>query len=393
MEWLFFLLPIAALSGWLLARQHYKQAYSPPSKTDVSPDYFQGLNYLLNEQPDKAIEVFVRLLEVNSDTVETHLALASLFRRRGEIDRAIRIHQNLIARPTLTSIQRKKALVELGLDYMNAGVLDRAEQLYLKMIQKPSPPTEAFQQLLRIYQQEKAWEKAIDMAKKVQSHSNQNMGEIIAQFYCELVEQELRTSKTTVPMLLKSAHAHDYKCVRATLLEAKWYMRTGDFRKASKALLRIEQQNHHYIQEALPLLLECYQQMNNLKDFNNWLQTLLVKYPNMTCVRLMLTQLIQIQYGNQVAQDYLYQQLQQHPSVEGLHKLLSLGAQSNPMLVPLIKGFTDTMVRRGNRYACQHCGFAGKNMHWHCPSCKRWASVRPIEIHLSSLETLLDVSS
>ena len=390
-EWLFFLLPLAALSGWLLARKHYKHN-SRLQTAAVSPDYFQGLNYLLNEQPDKAIEVFVRLVEVNSETVETHLALANLFRRRGEIDRAIRIHQNLIARPNLSATQRKQALVELGLDYMNAGVLDRAEQLFLDLINKPSPPTEAFKQLLRIYQQEKAWQKAIEMAKKVQSQSHEKMGTLIAQFYCELAEQQVKASNFNVAALLKLAHAHDHDCVRATLLEAKLYMQAGNFRKASKSLLRIEKQDHRYLQEALPLLLDCYQQMDNLESFNKWLTALLIEYPNMTSARLMLTQVIQLQQGSQAAQDYLYPQLREHPSVEGLHRLISLGEQSNPMLVPLIKGITDTLVRRGNRYTCQSCGFAGKSMHWQCPGCKQWGSVQPTEIHLSFLETLLESS-
>lgn len=390
-EWLFFLLPIAALSGWLLARRYYK--YDPRLQaTAVNPDYFQGLNYLLNEQPDKAIEVFVRLLEVNSDTVETHLALANLFRRRGEIDRAIRIHQNLIARPNLLAEQRTQALVELGLDYMNAGVLDRAEQLFLDLISKSSPPTEAFKQLLRIYQQEKAWQKAIEMAQKVQSQSRDNMGSLIAQFYCELAEQQLKLSNTDVATLLKLAHSHDHNCVRATLLEAKIYMKADNFQKASKTLLAIEKQDHRYMQEALPLLLDCYLQMNNLKVFDDWLHSLLVEYPNMTSARLMLSHVIQLQQGSQAAQDYLYPQLQEHPSVEGLHRLISLGEQSNPMLVPLIKGITDTLVRRGNRYTCQLCGFAGKSMHWQCPGCKKWGSVKPTEIHLSFLESLLESS-
>jgi len=390
-EWLFLLLPVAALSGWLLARKHYKDNTRSQGSA-VSPDYFQGLNYLLNEQPDKAIEVFVRLLEVNSETVETHLALANLFRRRGEIDRAIRIHQNLIARPNLPAIQRTQALVELGLDYMNAGVLDRAEQLFLDVINKPSPPTEAFQQLLRIYQQEKAWQKAIEMAQKVQSQSHENMGALISQFYCEMAEQQLKSSNNNIATLLKSAHYHDQNCVRATLLEAKLYMQAGNFRKASKSLLRIEKQDHRYLQEALPLLLDCYLQMNNLKAFDSWLRTLLIEHPNMTSARLMLTHVIQLQQGSQAAQDYLYPQLQKHPSVEGLHRLISLGEQSNPVLVPLIKGITDTLVRRGNRYTCKSCGFAGKSMHWQCPGCKQWGSVEPTEIHLSFLETLLESS-
>lgn len=230
-----------------------------PQEIKLSPEYFKGLNYLLNEQPDKAIDVFIRLLEVNSETVETHLALANLFRRRGETDRAIRIHQNLIARPTLNSQQRIQALVELGLDYMHAGVLDRAEQLFLELLQQSSPPEQAINQLLRIYQQEKQWDKAIEMAKRLGPKKNTDIGILIAQFYCEQAEQQLETNPASINALLKQAHSYDHNCVRATLIEANLYISAGNFTKALKTLQRIERQNHHYIPEALPKLLNCYQ--------------------------------------------------------------------------------------------------------------------------------------
>lgn len=389
MEWLFLLLPIAALSGWLAARSHYKKRYARQS-SPFNPDYFKGLNYLLNEQPDKAIDVFIRLLAVNSETVETHLALANLFRRRGETDRAIRIHQNLIARPTLTLEQRNQALVELGLDYMNAGVLDRAEQLFLELLGKPSPPFQAFEQLLRIYQQEKDWTKAIEIAKKIESQSKQKLGPMIAQFYCELAEHDLKTTPNTVPALIKQALSNDQNCIRATLLEADLYINANNFKKALKSLLRIEQQSHLFISEALPRLLTCYQHTNNLTAFETWLRSVLNRHPNMTSARLMLTHVIQQQYGGQQAQDYLHSQLQEHPSIEGLHTLISLGEASNPILIPLIQGITETLVQRGHRYTCPNCGFSGKKLHWHCPGCKQWGTIRPTEIHLSALETLLE---
>ncbi len=390
-EWLLLLLPIAALSGWLSARSHFKHQRAS-QKNAFDPEYFKGLNFLLNEQPDKAIDVFIKLLEVNSETVETHLALANLFRRRGETDRAIRIHQNLIARPTLTPPQRDQALVELGLDYMNAGVLDRAESLFLELLTKPSPPIQAYKQLQRIYEQEKDWPQAIEMAKKIQKLNPDEMGQIIAQFYCELATQHRHTTNKSF-MFLKQANHYDANCVRAMLLEADLHIAARNYRKAIKCLLHIEQQNHHYLAEALPQLLTCYQQLNNLPSFEKWLNYLLTRHPNLTSARLMLTQVTQLQHGSQAAQNYLHKQLHSHPSVEGLHALISLGEPSNPILVPLIRDITSTMIRHGDRYTCQHCGFSGKTMHWHCPGCKRWGTIKPTEIHLSALETLLESSS
>jgi lipopolysaccharide biosynthesis regulator YciM len=388
-EWLFFLLPIAALSGWLMARRHYKNRYHPKD-SPFSPEYFKGLNYLLNEQPDKAIDVFIGLLEVNSETVETHLALANLFRRRGETDRAIRIHQNLIARPTLSSEQRTQALVELGLDYMNAGVLDRAEHLFLELLQHHPLPAEAPKQLLRIYQQEKKWQLAIDMAKKIPAGKQTQA--LVAQFYCELAAPLADTDSKQALNLLRSAHQHDADCVRASLLEGKILIKAGQYRKALRILQLVEQQNHAYLSEALPLLKQCYQHISNLQAFKEWLQSLLVRHPHLTSARIMLTKLIKQQQGEQAAQQFLYRQLQQHPSVEGLHQLIMLGEDNHQVLVPLIKDVTTALIHKGDRYTCKNCGFSGRTMHWLCPGCSQWASIRPVEIHLSALEKLLEPS-
>jgi lipopolysaccharide biosynthesis regulator YciM len=391
-EWLFFLLPVAALSGWLVARAHYKE--NPISITSpLNSDYFKGLNYLLNEQPDKAIDVFIHLLEVNSETVETHLALANLFRRKGESERAIRIHQNLIARPTLDSTQRDQVLIELGLDYMHAGVLDRAEQLFLELLDKPSPPSQALEQLVRIYQQEKEWLKAIEMAKQLYPHRRNEMGPLIAQFYCELAEQQLDLTPAIITRHIKNAYQYDHNCVRSTLLEANIYIKEGDFRRALKCLDRIEQQDHHYLAEALPLMEICYQRINKLSTFETYLQAVLGRHPHSTSVRLMLASVIQQLHGSQAAQDFLHKQLQSYPSIEGLHALIGLGEQSNPILVPLIKGISYRLNARGHRYTCKQCGFSGKTLHWQCPGCKQWSTVKPTEIHLSAIETLLEPPS
>jgi lipopolysaccharide biosynthesis regulator YciM len=387
MEWLFLLLPIAALSGWLSARSHYKKRFSAQQNC-FDPDYFKGLNYLLNEQPDKAIDVFIRLLEVNSDTVETHLALANLFRRRGEIERAIRIHQNLIARPTLKPLQRDQALIELGLDYMSAGVLDRAEQLFLELLNSPSPPTDAYKHLLGLYQQQKQWQKAIDMAKKLQSQDPTKIGAEIAQLYCELAEQAIKVDASRALSFLKQANQFDANCVRSALLEATVHIQSEQFSKALKSLAKIEQQDPHYIPEALPLLKTSYQALNKLPAFQTWLKGLLARHPLMVCAHLMLAQVIEIESGTEKAQAYLQTQLQQHPSLEGLHHLLSMGALSNQVLLPLVHDMTDSLLQHGRRYVCQHCGFSGKTMHWHCPGCQHWGTIRPTELHFSSFEPI-----
>ena len=179
MNLLWLLLPVAALSGWWIGRRR-GNSNKNQSSSSIYPEYFKGLNFVLNEQPDKAIEVFIRMLEVDSETVETHLALGNLFRRRGEVDRAIRIHQNLIARPTLDREQRAHALLELGMDYMRLGLLDRAEGLFLELVESDLHLNQAYTELLEIYQQEKDWENAINIARKLELISGKKLNPVIA---------------------------------------------------------------------------------------------------------------------------------------------------------------------------------------------------------------------
>src|SRR3989338_2859273 len=171
MVWgLIFLIGMAI--AWLLGyRARPKE--ETPRKINLPRDYLLGLNFLLNEETDKAVDIFIKMLEVDSDTVETHLAVGKLFRRRGEVDRAIRIHQNLIARPQLEPTYREQSLFELGQDYLSAGMLDRAERVFLELVNAKSHSARALQMLIDIYQQEKSWESAIEIASKYESVTRQ----------------------------------------------------------------------------------------------------------------------------------------------------------------------------------------------------------------------------
>ena len=182
------LLPLAAVSGWYAARRE-QSGRERARGLGLSSDYFRGINFLLNEQPDKAIEVFVRMFEFNSETVETHLALGSLFRRRGEVERAIRIHQNLIARPSLDKAQRAQALCELALDYQGAGLLDRAENLFLELAEIPAHAEQALRSLMHIYEQEKDWDKALAVGRRLARIANGRVTPVLAQYCCELAER------------------------------------------------------------------------------------------------------------------------------------------------------------------------------------------------------------
>src|SRR5207248_3695585 len=202
--------------GWLAARIDIKQLLSESRQLPRS--YFKGLNFLLNEQPDKAIEAFIEVVKADPQTVELHFALGSLFRRRGETERAIRMRRNLLERPDLGAEQRLHAMVELGQDYLKAGLLDRAEEMFLKLQGSPHR-AEALKFLLEIYQQEKDWMKAVGIALELEKDSGQSSQKEIANYYCELALSEVTHSRPDgARHRLEAALAAHRKCVRANII-------------------------------------------------------------------------------------------------------------------------------------------------------------------------------
>lgn len=382
LETLFLLLPVAAVSGWVAGRRSKTAVPEKPQGT-ISPIYLQGLNYLLNEQPDKAIDVFIQLLEVDSDTIETHLALGSLFRRRGEVDRAIRIHQNLIARPSLTKEQRSQSLFELGQDYLRAGLLDRAETLFSDLITS-SPHTEvALNYLIDIYQQERDWEKAIETARRIEVKTGNNQYARVAHYYCELAEQSVqRGDKSRAQKLVRKALSTNRNSVRASLLEGKLEYQSGNDKAAIRALRRIENQDITYLGEAIPLLVECYQRMDRKDELMEYLQQLMTQQQAVSAV-LVIAEQIQKQQGENEAVHFITDSIKQHPSIKLLDKLIDLNIKQaiDPVRgkLQILKDVTAKLLANKPVYQCHLCGFSSKQLYWQCPGCRTWESLKPIQ--------------
>jgi len=381
MALLYILLPVAAASGWWVGR---RSRHKPdPSRPAFSSDYFKGLNFLLNEQPDKAIDVFVKMLEVDSETVETHLALGNLFRRRGEVDRAIRIHQNLIARPTLNKSQRALALFELGQDYLRAGLLGRAETLFEESLEHAEYRAESLEKLLDIYQQEKDWSRAIDVARRIEMQTGKRMSALVAQYYCELGE-ELRGvgDLRGAARMVKRALGCDRRCVRASLLQGAIDKSRGNFKAAIKALKLVEQQDTDFLPEVVAPLMSCYRSLGRYGEAEQYLNHLLESHGGITPL-LALAELLEQRDGEGVASERIVAFLRQRPSVRGLERLIELhlenseGAARENLLI--LKELTRLLLENKSPYRCRQCGFKAKALQWQCPGCKQWATVRPVQ--------------
>ena len=380
-ETLFLLLPVAALSGWVMGRRSFTKKTSKYS--DIPLDYLKGLNLLLDEQPDKAIDIFIQMLEVNNDTVETHLALGSLFRRRGEVDRAIRIHQNLIARPTLLPAQRAHALFELGQDYMKAGLFDRAETLFGELVESSPHSEQALEYLLDIYQQEKDWDNAIKIAQRIGVKTGKSYSDLISHFYCEQAETAYKLGEPArATKLYKKALGINRNCVRASLLEAKIEHESGNETAAIRALKRIEQQDADFLPEIIGPLLHCYKKLNKPEEMLTYLRQILSRHDAIS-IMLNLAELLQYYQGDETAEDFIEDFLHHRPSLRAMDRLIDINIKhaKEPVQEKLriLKSVTRQLLEDKPVYSCNVCGFNGKTLHWQCPGCKRWDTVKPIQ--------------
>ncbi len=375
------LIPAAAAAGWLAGRRG-GEIKGGVRISRLSNTYFRGLNYLLNEQQDKAIEIFLQIAEVDKETIETQFTLGHLFRRRGEVDRAIRLHQSLVARNGLNEEQRTRAVLALGEDYMRAGVLDRAETLFTDLVQMGVHAPQALRQLISIYQAERDWDKAIEHAVQYEKASGEQMGRVIAHFHCELAEKaRLENRIDLVREQIGLAYSADSHCVRAGVIEGRLELAEGNDAAAIRAFERVARHDIEFLPEILAPLLACYERRGETARARGFLQEMIEHYPGVAPV-LALAQLVQRDEGIDKAQAFLTRQLQQRPSVRGEAALIDLSI-TNPGDDPgeslrVLKQITDQMVVRTNSYRCQHCGFGARAHHWQCPSCKNWGSIKPL---------------
>lgn len=383
MELLFLLLPVAALTGWFIGRRKKYRGKADSECPPLSQDLFRGLNYLLNEQPDKALEVFIRMSELDNETVDVQFALASLFLRRGEVERAIRIHQNLIARPMLPREQRNRALFELGRDYMRAGLLDRAESLLQELVNDPYYGALARRQLLDIFQQEKEWQKAIDVTRRLASEKGETLAPVIANYYCELAEELLKQGESAeAGKMLKRAFSEDKNCVRASILEAEIANRHNQPKQALRAYKRVEQQDSDYLPVVIDPIEKCYVQMGDDAEFIRYLRELSSRRESFSLVQALVQQLC-LRGDAQEATELLKSHLQHRPSLRALQQLLTLRcgeAQSGDHSeLAIIKDIVEQLLQAKPIFRCNNCGFTSRTLQWQCPSCKQWNKIKPIQ--------------
>ena len=372
---------IAAVGiGWWLGQREYRQKRN--SQLGLQADYYRGLNYLLNQQTDEALELFIHALEVNSQTVDTHLALGSLFRRRGEVDKAIQIHQNLLSGKGLDQEQVMLAELELAHDFIKAGLLDRAEELLLDIVQQPNQQTaNATELLVDVYQREQDWHKALEAGSAAHVSASVDLAQRLSHFCCELAEEALQSDQQQEGLdYLKRAKRHNADNPRGSFLRAQLSIQQENFRDAKRHLLIMAQQDEQLVPEIIQPLRLCFTQLGDIDGWRAWLNQAMTEYPSSS---LLLAQAHEIgQQNDSDAASYLTENLRQRPSLKGFNYLIDLhmqwASENAKDSLQVLKGLTVALQRSKPHYRCRQCGFAGNSMHWQCPSCHQWGSTKPI---------------
>jgi lipopolysaccharide biosynthesis regulator YciM len=281
----------------------------------------------------------------------------------------------------LSREQRAQALLELGQDYMRAGLFDRAENLFIELTELKLFNEQAYIFLLEIYQQEKEWKRCLDVAEKISQTHYPLLRNSIAHFYCELAEQMLTQQNISAAEgYLKRAQQVQRTNVRALLLQAEIDYTRSDYRSVVKLLRQVEENDPIYLSEVLPRLVECHRKLGRQHELFEYLQQLYQRH-HCTDVMIILSEMIMEKEGGGAAVDAMLRHLEEMPDLRGLERLVRLNLQRSEdspkeALEVLLVSVTK-LLEKQPAYQCDHCGFTAKKLHWHCPSCKRWGEIKP----------------
>lgn len=384
--WYIFPLVIAIFIGWLLGRSSVRRDKISTANNVLGRDYFIGLDHLLNEKTDEAIESFIRALEVNSETIPAHLALAKLFRRKGDVQRAINIHQNLLARPDLSRQDSLRIQMALALDYDAVGLLDRTENL-LKEIVQQNPPREtrrkALTALTKLYEKEQEWAEALATAQKLSLDETSTIRHECAHYYCELAVSSVNKKLYKEAMeYIKQGLQLDPQSVRASLLQSQVAMEQQQWKTAIRALRNVEKQDVNFVSETIPALERCYSALNNRSEYEFYLRHCLSYAPSATVI-LALADVIKADRGVYAAGAFITDELKHRPSIKGFNRLIAMhiehGSENSRDSLKTLRSLIGTLEVSKPRYLCQKCGFSGRLLVWQCPSCKKWSTTKPIQ--------------
>ena len=374
LTWLLLGLPLAFVLGWLASRFDLRQLRE--ENRHAPKAYFKGLNYLLNEQQDQAIDAFIEAVQNDPDTTELHFALGNLFRRRGEYNRAVRVHEHLLSRGDLSRPDRERAQHALALDYLKAGLLDRAEDA-LRRLEGTPLEAQARMALLAIYERTHDWPQAAAIAQHMQDARQGELGARQAHYLCEqALAQAARGETAAAQTLLEQAIATAPHAPRARIELARLRQRMGDAPAAFNALLELAQTAPAALPLAAPLLVETAQAAGR---GNQALELLRARYQDMPSLDL-LDAIVALQGPAQDARDWYVRHLEKEPSLVAATQWLSGETLTHEQFHPQVQRALEQAAKPLTRYRCAACGFEARQHFWQCPGCQSWDSYPALRV-------------
>ncbi|MDE4007229.1 lipopolysaccharide assembly protein LapB [Glaesserella parasuis] len=390
LELLFLLLPIAALYGWYMGQRSAKKDQDAINNK-FSRDYVTGLNFLLSNQQEKAVDLFLSMLQkqesenqISTESqFEAEITLGNLFRSRGEVDRALRIHQGIENSPHYSFEQKLLAKQQLAKDFMAAGFYDRAENYYITLLDEPEFAVNSLSQLAVIYHKTREWKKAINVAEK-RLRIEPEMDKIpLSHYYCEYAQAVRSEDEKAFLTALQKALSYVPHCARASILLGDFFFEKQEMRTALRYFEAVLEQEPNYISEVLHKIKQCYIALNEQNNFELFLiKANQIKHNS--SIDLALAEFIEQKDGVEAAQSRLYQQVRQFPSLMTFHRFIyyqvneAEEGRGKESLVLLHKMVGDR-IKQGFQYRCIHCGYQSYRLSWHCPSCRTWESIKPMQ--------------
>ncbi len=381
-ELLFLLLPIAMAYGWYMGRNSIKQN-DQTAKQDLSIKYSTGLNYLLSNQQDKAIDYLLEALKVEDDTVEAHFAMANLFRRRGELDRALKVHEHLVRQGHLPAKDKQQAIFELGKDFLSAGLYDRAEKMFTKVLKSKDYGLKSLNNLLKIYQSTKDWQLGIDLKKAVVKTKDVKSLHTLANFYCELATIALEKDEfIAVIELLEEALALDPNSCRANWLMAKIYENHQQYEQACQCYQSIYQQDKEFFPDVIENMHHCYLQLEAGDEFFVFIRKV-YEETGSTSALLKYLEHVETKHGVNKANEFILSALKRRPTIKGFKHFVKMqmaesSKENNGENLDVIKELITAYLNMKPRYSCRTCGFNSSTHSWSCPSCHGWEQLKPV---------------
>jgi lipopolysaccharide biosynthesis regulator YciM len=364
LSWVLWGLPLAFILGWLASRLDLRQLRIENRRAPKA--YFRGLNFLLNEQQDQAIDAFIEAVRSDPDTSELHFALGNLFRRRGEYDRAVRVHEHLLSRGDLSREERHRAQHALALDFLKAGLLDRAEEA-LRKLEGTAYEGQALLALLAIYERTRDWPNAAAITKKLEAAGQGNFSGRLAHYLCE---QAVSATPHEAERLLREAMEVAPDAARPGIELASLQRRSGDAAAAFDTLVRLAQT----VPASLPLAARALAEIaNETHRKAEALELLRGAYDRAHSLDV-LEAIVLLEPDGTAAREWYLKHLEREPSLVAASKWLATEKLEHEQFHPVVQGALDHAARPLMRYRCAACGFEAKQHFWQCPGCQAWDS-------------------